>query len=310
MYSLIVPVYRNADSLAALMEVVAQFPAQLDGPFETVFVVDGSPDASLATLQRLLPTAAFPATVLSLSRNFGSFAAIRAGMRVARGPYLAIMAADLQEPPDLALEIFRRLRGGHSDVVVGTRVARADPWPSRLAASVFWRVYRRFIQPEMPAGGVDVFGCNDAVREVLLRIEERNTSLVGLLLWVGFRRSEVAYERGPRQGGGRSGWTLGRRFRYMQDSLFAFSDLPIRLLAWVGAIGTVLAVLLGLVIIVARLVGDITVPGYAATALLVLFFGALNLTSIGIVGAYIWRAFENTKGRPGAIVLSQQRYEP
>ena len=113
MYSLIVPVYRNADSLAALMEVVAQFPAQLDGPFETVFVVDGSPDASLATLQRLLPTAAFPATVLSLSRNFGSFAAIRAGMRVARGPYLAIMAADLHEPPDLALEIFRRLRAGN-----------------------------------------------------------------------------------------------------------------------------------------------------------------------------------------------------
>ena len=310
MYSLIVPVYRNAGSLAALMEVVAAFPARLDGPFEAVFVVDGSPDASLATLQRLLPSAAFPATVLSLSRNFGSFAAIRAGMRAARGPYLAIMAADLQEPPQLALEIFQRLRDGHSDVVVGTRLARADPWPSRLAASVFWRVYRRFIQPEMPSGGVDVFGCNDAVRQVLLRIEERNTSLVGLLLWVGFRRSEVAYERRPRQGGGSSGWTLGRRLRYMQDSLFAFSDLPIRLLAWVGGVGTVLAALLGLMIIIARLIGDIAVPGYAATALLVLFFGALNLTSIGIVGAYIWRAFENTKGRPGAIVLSEQRYEP
>jgi polyisoprenyl-phosphate glycosyltransferase len=310
MYSLIVPVYRNAGSLAALIEVVAGFRARLDGPFEAVFVVDGSPDASLATLQRLLPTAPFPATILSLSRNFGSFAAIRAGMRAARGPYLAIMAADLQEPPELALEIFRRLRDGHSDVVVGTRVARADPLPSRLAASVFWRVYRRFIQPEMPRGGVDVFGCNDAVREVLLRIEERNTSLVGLLLWVGFRRAEVAYERRPRQGGGSSGWTLGRRLRYMQDSLFAFSDLPIRLLAWVGGVGTVLAALLGLVIIVARLIGDIAVPGYAATALLVLFFGALNLTSIGIVGAYIWRAFENTKGRPGAIVLSEQRYEP
>ena len=310
MYSLIVPVYRNAASLARLTEIVADFPARLDGPFEVIFVVDGSPDDSLKTLQRLLPAAPFPATVLALSRNFGSFAAIRAGMQAARGPFIAVMAADLQEPPELALEIFHRLRDGRSDVVVGTRMARADRWTSRFASSLFWNVYRRFVQPEMPPGGVDMFGCNDAVRQALLRIEERNTSLVGLLLWVGFRRSEVAYQRQSRQGGGRSGWTLARRLRYMQDSVFAFSDLPIRLLVWIGATGMLLAGLLGLVILIARLLGDIEVPGYAATALLVLFFGALNLASTGIVGAYVWRAFENTKGRPGAIVLSEERFEP
>src|SRR5437868_2103345 len=116
MYSLIVPVYRNAASLPRLVEVVAGFPATLDGPFEAVFVIDGSPDDSLGVLQRLLPGASFCSTILALSRNFGSFAAIRAGMETANGRYLAVMAADLQEPPELALEIFRRLRSGQSDV--------------------------------------------------------------------------------------------------------------------------------------------------------------------------------------------------
>ncbi len=310
MYSLIIPVYRNAASLPRLLEVVAGFPAQLDAPFEAVFVVDGSPDDSLAILRQLAPAAPFPAVILALSRNFGSFAAIRAGMEAARGPYLAVMAADLQEPPEMALEIFQRLRRGECDVVVGTRAARADPLPSRVASAIFWTIYRRFVQPEMPAGGVDIFGCNDAVRQALLRIHERNTSLVGLLFWVGFRRAEIAYQRQPRYGGGASGWTLARRFRYMQDSIFAFSDLPIRLLVWLGGLGVILAAFLGLVILIARLIGNIEVPGYTATALLVLFFGALNLASIGIVGSYVWRAFENTKGRPGAIVLSEERYEP
>jgi polyisoprenyl-phosphate glycosyltransferase len=310
MYSLIVPVYRNAASLPRLIEVITAFPSRLDGPFEGVFVVDGSPDESLVILKQLLETAPFPSTVLALSRNFGSFAAIRAGLEAARGHFFAVMAADLQEPPELALEIFRRLRSDKVDVVVGTRIGRADPFLSRLASGIFWGLYRHFVQREMPPGGVDMFGCNDAVRQALLRIHERNTSLVGLLLWIGFRRSEVSYRRLPRHGGGRGGWSIGRKIRYMQDSIFAFSDLPIRLLMWIGAAGTTLAALLGLVIVMAHFVGDVEVPGYAALALFVLFFGALNLTSVGLVGSYVWRAFENTKGRPGSIVLSEERFEP
>mgnify|MGYP001205415104 CR=1 FL=1 len=310
MYSLVIPVFRNAGSLPRLIEVVASLPACLDGPFEGVFVIDGSPDESLAILRRLLPTASFPGTVLTLSRNFGSFAAIRAGLEAAQGPFFAIMAADLQEPPELAIEIFRRLRAGEADVVVGSREGRADPLPSRLAAAIFWGLYRRFVQHEMPPGGIDVFGCNDAARQAVLRIHERNTSLVGLLLWIGFRRGEVRYRRRPRHGGGRGGWSLARKLRYLEDSVFAFSDLPIRLLVWIGAAGTVLAPVLGLAILIARLAGDIEVPGYTALSLLVVFFGGLNLASLGLVGSYVWRAFENTKGRPGSIVLSQERFEP
>jgi glycosyltransferase involved in cell wall biosynthesis len=309
MYSLIVPVYRNVASLPRLIEVISDFPSRVAGPFEAVFVVDGSPDESYALLKRTLASAPFAATLLALSRNFGSFAAIRAGLGAARGRFFAVMAADLQEPPDLALAIFQRLAAGEVDVVLGVRDGRSDPFLSRLAAAAFWRVYRRFVQYEMPPGGIDVFGCNEVVRETLLRLRERNTSLVGLLLWVGFRRSEVSYRRLERYGGGRSGWSFARKLRYMQDSIFAFSDLPIRLLVWLGAAGMAVAVVLGLTIFFARLTGTIAVPGYSALSLLVLFFGAANLASIGLVGSYVWRAFENTKGRPDSIVLWQERFE-
>jgi polyisoprenyl-phosphate glycosyltransferase len=310
MYSLVVPVYRNAASLLRLVDLIGEFPAQLDGPFEVVFVVDGSPDDSLAILRRLMAAASFAGTVLALSRNFGSFAAIRAGIAAARGRFVAVMAADLQEPPGLTLEIFRRLCGGDADVVIAVRESRADPLVARLASAIFWSLYRRFVQREMPKGGIDIFGCNAAVRDSLLNIHERNTSLVGLLLWVGFRRCEISYRRLPRYGGGSSGWSLARKLRYMQDSIFAFSDLPIRLLVWLGTAGTIVAAALGLVILAARISGEIEVPGYAALALFVLFFGALNLASVGLVGSYVWRAFENTKGRPSAIIMSDERFEP
>jgi glycosyltransferase involved in cell wall biosynthesis len=309
MYSLIVPVFRNAGALPALVEVLSDLPARLGAPFEVVFVIDGSPDDSLAVLKQSLPGASFPATILVLSRNFGSFAAIRAGLKAARGSYFAVMAADLQEPPELALEMFRKLRTEPVDIVVGVRETRADPISTRVFARIFWAAYRLLVQREMPRGGIDIFGCNEAARRALLEIQERNTSLIGLLIWIGFRRAEIKYRRRPRQGGGKSGWSFARKLRYMEDSIFAFSDLPIRLLVWIGGGGMALAACGGAAIFTARLLRWIEVPGYTATALLILFFGALNLASMGIVGSYVWRAFENTKGRPDSIILFRERIE-
>ncbi len=159
-YSLVIPVYRNEESIPDLLTALAGIDRALGGGLEVVFVVDGSPDRSLARLVELLPRAGFTAKILEMSRNFGAFAAIRAGLTEASGPYFAVMAADLQEPPELAVEFFRRLEQDTCDVVCGVRTARDDPWRSRLASNLFWAVYRRLVQPEMPPGGVDVFGCN------------------------------------------------------------------------------------------------------------------------------------------------------
>lgn len=307
MYSLVVPIYRNEESILDLLGVVEVLNARLDRELEVVFVVDGSPDGSQQILESELPKRDFDSQLLLLSRNFGSFAAIRAGLAEASGPYFAVMAADLQEPPELVLEFFRALTAEPVDLVLGAREGREDPIASRWAAGLFWWIYRTLVQPEMPRGGVDVFGCNRAVRDRLLALRESNSSLVGLLLWVGFRRKLIPYRR-VRRARGKSAWTRSKKLRYLSDSMFGFSDLPIRLLLGAGGLGMAASLLFGAIVFAARLLGLIEVPGYSAIVIAISFFAALNMFGLGVIGSYVWRAFENTKGRPGAIVMSKARF--
>jgi glycosyltransferase involved in cell wall biosynthesis len=306
-YSLVIPVYKNEGSIPELVEAVRGMNVALGGELEVVFVVDGSPDRSWLALSQALPASGLEAQLLLLSRNFGSFAAIRAGLEVARGEYFAVMAADLQEPPELVLEGFRELAGGELDVVIGTREARDDPLGSRIASGIFWGLYRRFVVPEMPPGGVDVFACNRQFRDHLMELRESHSSLISMLFWLGFRRKNIGYRRSARKHG-KSAWTLRKKFRYLSDSIFAFTDLPNRMLIWLGGFGIAISAVLGLITIVGRLFGLITVPGYAATILAIAFFGALNLFGLGLVGSYAWRAYENSKLRPLSIVQSRRAF--
>ena len=311
MLSVVIPVYRNEESLPELLEglsmVAARARIEHCVAMEAVFVVDGSPDASHAVLVSRLPDAGFPSQLLLHSRNFGSFAAIRTGMAAASGDYIGVMAADLQEPPELMLEFLARLMDGDCDVVVGCRSDRDDPPMSRFAASLFWKTYRRFINCEVPLAGVDVFGCNRRFRDELLRLGEANSSLVGLIFWLGFRRAEVYYARRARKYG-KTAWSFSRKVNYLLDSVFSFTDLPVKILSAVGLVGVITAILFGLVVLLARVFGGIPVPGYTATVLTVLFFGGLNALGLGIVGSYAWRSFENTKARPLALVMDAHTF--
>lgn len=307
MLTLIVPVYRNEESLPDLLNAVAGLAKRAEGDMETVFVIDGSPDGCYEILRRELPLRSFRSKLMLLSRNFGSFAAIRAGLAHGDGEHFAVMAADLQEPPELILRMRDVLTAGDVDVVVGIREGRHDPLLSRLSAKIFWGLYRRYVVPEMPPGGVDVFGCNRTFRDTLLRMQESHSSLVAQIFWLGFRRKTISYVRQARRHGV-SAWTLQKKVSYLMDSVFAFTDLPIRALMRTGAVGAILAGLFGLMVAVARFSGSITVPGYAMTVILILFFSAVNLFSLGIVGSYAWRAYENTKGRPLAVALSIEKF--
>lgn len=307
MLSLVIPVYRNEGSLSELVEVLRDLHAR-SPEMEVVFVVDGSPDRCAEILAGVLPHESFASQLLVLSRNFGSFAAIRAGLEAGRGSLFAVMAADLQEPPDLVVRMRERLEGDACDVVLGARDSRKDPLLSRLLARSFWGAYRLFVQRELPPGGVDVFACNRRFRDVILGLPERNSTLIGLILWSGFRRGVVSYDRRARRHG-KSAWSFRRKARYLLDSAFAFSDLPIRLLEIAGLTGLGLAVVFGALVLWARLAGDIQVPGYSATILTVMFFGGLNAFGLGLLGEYLWRTFENTKARPPFLVARHDRYE-
>ena len=196
------------------------------------------------------------------------------------------------------IEFLRRLASGDVDVVAGERRSRDDDGDT--ASKVYWRLYRRFVVSDMPSAGVDVFACTAAVRNVICSLESVHTSLVAQLFWVGFRRELIPYDRLPRPG--ESGWTLRRKFRYLSDSVFAFTELPVRLLWLVGIVGITLGIVVGAIVLVARATGTITVPGYAATVLILLLFLSLNSLGLGIIGSYVWRAYDTIKRRPGAIV--------
>ena len=307
MYSLVIPVYKNEASIPQLLDVMDHIDQKLNNLLEVVFVVDASPDQSYAILKEQLPQRSFKSQLILLSRNFGAFPAFRAGLEAARGKYFTVMSADLQEPPELIIEIFETLKSDEIDVAFGVRASRKDPLSQKIPAKIFWYLYKKFILNDIPAGGVDVIGCNKQFRDHLLKLNELNSSMVGLAFWLGFKRKFISYQRLKRQHG-KSAQGLKKKLKYSMDSAFAFTDLPIKFLYTIGILGVCLSSLFAISIFIAKLLGTIPVPGYATTMLTIVFFGGLNLMGLGIIGSYVWRAYENTKLRPQSVVMSQLEF--
>jgi polyisoprenyl-phosphate glycosyltransferase len=305
--SIVIPVFRNRETLPALVRRLQDIATRFQGRMEAVFVIDGSPDDSGAVLRALLAGADLRSQLLWHSRNFGAFAAVRTGLAAARGRWMMVMSADLQEPTDLLIDFYEALATGDYDVAVGVRKARHDPLMSRLGASWFWSIYCRWVQRDMPRGGVDVFACTDRVRDALQALGESNSSLVGLLVWLGYRRIEVAYTRAPREIG-RSSWTLRKKVRYLLDSIYSFTDLPINMLLAVGVTGVLLSSAAALIVFLGWALVDIHVAGYTPIMLTLLISGSAVLSGLGIVGSYVWRTYENSKHRPHAVAMLSETF--
>jgi glycosyltransferase involved in cell wall biosynthesis len=309
MLSIIVPIYRSEKNIPRLLQELERIAGISPVPIEVILVVDGSPDRSFELLREMLPRAAFTSVLISLSRNFGAFNAVRCGLEAASGDYLTALPADLQEPADLALTFLDRLRRQEAEIVFGTRSSRDDPWFDEITSRAFWSIYRRFVVPELPPGGVHAFGCTRVVRNRLIELREPTINLMALLFWLGFTRQYVAYDRQQRQEG-RSAWTLSKKLRYCFDSIFSFTDLPIRLLLLVGSLGAGVAVVFGVALLVASLAGKIPVPGYAPTVLVVTFFGSITSLGLGILGQYVWLILQTTRGRPAYVVEQVESFPP
>lgn len=304
--ALVIPVYRNEENLDRLLKELTRLNERMPVPMEVVFVVDGSPDRCAELLAARLPAMPLRSRLVTLSRNFGSFAAISAGLECAEADAYAVLAADLQEPPDLVAQFARILKDDEADVVFGYRASRSDPWLSEFLSSLFWRVYRALVIRDMPRGGIDVFACNRRVRDHLMELREVNTNLIALLFWLGFRRRFVGYHRAERKEGS-SAWTLGKKLRYSIDSIFNFTDLPIRLLLYVGGAGITIAAVWAAVLVALWYQGRITVPGYTPVVLAIVFFGALTSFGLGVIGQYLWISLANARRRPRYVIASQDK---
>ncbi|MFL5339706.1 MAG: glycosyltransferase family 2 protein [Gemmataceae bacterium] len=299
--SVVVPVFHNAASVPDLQGRLSALAAANPGDtFEFVFVDDGSRDDSFAVLETLSRTDA-RIRVVKLSRNFGSNPAVLAGLSQARGAAVAVISADLQDPPELIGEMLTHWKSGRK-VVVAARAGRADPLPVRLPANLFYALFRRGALPAMPPGGFDFCLIDRQVCDLLLGLRERALFLVGEILWLGFDPVVIPYQRAARPAKyGRSMWTAARRLRHLADAFAGFSPLPLRAAFLFGIAALLFGLLGGAGMLLALLFGREPAGWGIVLAVTLLLTGAQLLT-LGVLGEYVWRALDNSRGRPAYVI--------
>jgi len=301
--SIIVPVYNNAPSLPELARQLDALAAKKpEHHFEFVYVDDGSADDSFAVLKKLAGEDK-RIKVVKLSRNFGSNMAILAGMNHASGDCVGFISADLQEPPETLLEMLLQWEAGYRVSLAVRKDRHGDPWLTRVFANVFNWLFKKFVFPGLSPQGVGFFLVDRQVVDVLLRCNEKNAHLIGLILWSGFEYNTVMYERAKRPYG-KSEWTFGKKLKYLIDAFAAFSYLPLRLSSTLGLFLAAAGSIYALVIIVLRVLNLIPVAGWAALAVIVIITSGTQLIMLGVIGEYLWRSFEATRQRPPFIVYT------
>jgi dolichol-phosphate mannosyltransferase len=305
-YSVVVPVYDEAEGLP---ECVRRLTAVLDGlagPAEVIFVDDGSRDGSraiLAACHRADPRI----RVVALSRNFGHQAAISAGLAHSRGAAVAILDADLQDPPELLPALFGKLDEGW-DVVYGVRRKRKEGLWKRFAYGGFYRLLYRLADVSIPHDAGDFCAMRRRVVDGLNALPEAERFVRGLRAWLGFRQTGLEYERDPRHAGAPK-YTLARLVKLSLDGLVSFSAVPLRLMVAAGLVVSV-ASAAGILVVLYRYLFTPYVPGYTSLAILVLFAMGVQLLTVGVIGEYVGRIFQQVKHRPLFVVEERLGVDP
>jgi polyisoprenyl-phosphate glycosyltransferase len=299
--SIISPIYFDEDGIGELYRRLSTVVATIDPPVdhELIFVNDGSTDGSLDQLKALTDDPAV--RVIDLSRNFGHQLAITAGMDNAAGDAVVVIDSDLQDPPEVIPEMVAKWREGYK-VVYGVRTQR--PGETRLkllTARLFYRLLNRLSDTDMPLDSGDFRLLDRQVIEVLRDMREGSRYVRGLVAWTGFSQLALPYQRDPRFAG-ESGYNLRRLLQLAMNGITSFSERPLRVALQLGALVTCVSALLAIWIIATTLWGGRGVPGFASIMVGILFFGGVQLLSIGVVGEYVGRVYREVKQRPLYIV--------
>lgn len=298
--SIVIPVYYNQDNLRPLYaDMFAKLLHHDEYEWEIVMVNDGSKDESYAVMKELAEKDK-RIKIYSLSRNFGSHAAILCGLSKCTGDCAVVKAADLQEPTEMVLEMVDSWRKGNN-VVLAVRKDRQEGKGQTLFANLYYWLVRKAALPDMPCGGFDVYLLDRKVINVLQQFDEKNSALTGQILWSGFRTEKIYYTRLQREIG-ESRWTLRKKIRLVTDTLFSFSTLPIMIVSIIGTLSCFGAAAWAVLVLIFKLMGLIDVSGWTTLFIFnLLSFGIIMLT-LGILGGYLWRAFDASRNRPPYII--------
>ncbi len=305
--SLVVPIYNEEAVLPQLDErLIALLGKLAEVTCEVVFVDDGSKDGSLALLRAMVAREPRYRTV-SFSRNFGHQRAITAGMDASRGKAVVVMDADLQDPPEVVLEMIAKWREGY-DVVYGRRRSRAGETPFKLfTAKVFYRLFAAMIPIEVPLDTGDFRLMSRRVVVAMRELRETHLFVRGLVAWLGFRQIAVTYDRAARAAG-ETKYPLRKMLAFAFDGILSFSILPLRLSTYIGALVGAASVLYGVIAVISHLLGY-TQPGWTTTVVLVSTLFSVQLVMTGVLGEYIGRIYEQVKMRPLYVVGERIRHK-
>ena len=296
--SVVIPVLDEADGLPELRRRLKEQLAQVDGPTEVIYVDDGSTDHSAALVESYIADGD-QAVLVALSRNFGMDIAMSAGLDQARGEYVAVMHADLQDPPELIPQMLAAAREG-ADVVYARRIGRDESRVKRALATAFYRMMERLARVPYQGQAGDFRLMSRRVVEDIRRMPERRRFLRGMVAWVGYEQVPIEYRRAGRAQG--RGASYPQLLRLALEALTSFSDVPLSLVGYAGVVTSVLSALAAFVLLVLTIVGTLTASGYIWVLIAVLFLSGIQLMSVGVLGRYLARVHEEALERPLYLV--------
>ena len=305
--SLIVPVYNEEESIDYFYENIQTILNRKDYDFELIFVDDGSTDTTFECIKRL-HTQDHRVKAIEFSRNYGKEHALAAGFSASRGDAVIPMDVDLQDPPELVHEFLNKWAEGY-DTVIGVRRKRTtDSWCKRISAALFYHFYNVVCGNHLVDNAGDFRLLDRKCIDALNSLPERVRFTKGMYAWIGFKQACVEYER-PARARGKSKWNGWKLWNFALDGITSFSSLPLRIWSYLGGCVALMGFIYALCLIVRTLIYGTDVPGYASTMVVTLFLGGLILFSLGVIGEYLGRIFEEIKSRPLYIIRTTIGFE-
>lgn len=299
MYSIIIPIFNEELTLPELHARLTKVASQLDAPFEVILVDDGSKDRSYELLRGInAKDSRFK--VIRLSRNFGHQVAISAGMDLAQGDAVLLMDGDLQDPPELLPQMIQHWKEGYQ-VVYTVKKSRKENPLKRLAFKTFYRVLHALSSIDIPMDAGNFSLLDRRVVQILHDMPERNRYISGMRAWTGFKQIAVYYDRDPRFAG-KPQMSFRRLIHLALDGIFSFSNAPLRLAIYLGLFTATVSFMGGLYVLYSKLFTDKAILGWASTIISILFMGGMILLTLGVIGEYISRIYEEVKNRPLYII--------
>ena len=299
--SIVIPCYFNELNIPETYQVIKRdvLDKRKDIDFEIVCVDDGSKDKTLDELKKV--QAIDPRIrIVKLSKNFGEFRAIVAGMSVAKGDAVAVMSADLQDPPRLIVDFIKNWEEGHK-VVIAARSKRNEPWLKNFLANTYYKIVRALVVEDYPKRGFDFFLIDKSVKDILVNMQEKNSSIYVQLIWTGFTPKVIEYTRENREKGV-SMWTYRKRINLFIDTFIVFSYKPIRMITFFGIIMSIFGFIFAVYSLYDTLVNGVVAQGWASIMVAVLVIGGIQLIMLGLIGEYVWRNLDETRKRPLYII--------